>query len=100
MAVSDNERKIENLRKDHETWGAKLNELQMTDKDGGGKSQPGHGSKQVLHKHFSPEIEALDNRIVILSKNKEKSDVLIKKVNLIFDQVQGWSSKVIQKVDQ
>ena len=33
MAVSDNERKIENLRKDHETWGAKLHDLQMTDKD-------------------------------------------------------------------
>ena len=29
MAVSDNERKIENLRKEHENVGAKLHELQM-----------------------------------------------------------------------
>lgn len=27
IAVSENERKIENLRKDHETWGSKLHEL-------------------------------------------------------------------------
>jgi len=33
MAVSENERKIENLRKDHEEWSSKLHDLQMTDKD-------------------------------------------------------------------
>ena len=27
IAVSENERKIENLRKDHETWGSKLHDL-------------------------------------------------------------------------
>lgn len=27
IAVSENERKIENLRKDHEVWGEKLHEL-------------------------------------------------------------------------
>ena len=32
MNVSENERKIENLRKDHETWGSKLHELQISDK--------------------------------------------------------------------
>lgn len=32
MAVSDNERKIENLRRDHENVGKQLYELQMTDK--------------------------------------------------------------------
>jgi len=53
-----------------------------------------------IHKYLSPEIEELDKHIQGLSKNKEKSDELRKKVNLIFDQVQGWSSKVIQKIDQ
>jgi len=38
MAVSDNERKIEKLRKDHESQGATLHELQMSDKDNKGNS--------------------------------------------------------------
>jgi len=33
MAVSDNERKIENLRRDHELQQSKLHDLQMSDKD-------------------------------------------------------------------
>ena len=49
---------------------------------------------------FSPEIEKLDQEILIQTKSKEKSDELAKKVNLVKDQVQGWCSKVIQKVDQ
>ncbi len=49
---------------------------------------------------FSPEIEKLDQEIVTLNKSKEKTDELSKKVNLVKDQVQGWCSKVIQKVDQ
>jgi hypothetical protein len=35
-----------------------------------------------------------------LGKDKEKSDELCSKVNLVFDQVQGWCSKVIHKIDQ
>jgi len=31
MAVSENERKIENLRIEHETYGSKLHDLQMDD---------------------------------------------------------------------
>ena len=97
IAVSENERKIENLRKDHETWGAKLHELQISDKDN--KNTEGDSENKV-HKFLSPEIEELDKSIQQLTKEKEKSDELRKKVNLIFDQVQGWSSKVIQKIDQ
>ena len=33
MAVSENERKIDNLRIDHETFGSRLHELQMEDDD-------------------------------------------------------------------
>jgi len=44
---------------------------------------------------FTPEIDELDKKIVVLSKDKEKSDELCKKVNLVYDQVQGWCSKVI-----
>ena len=49
---------------------------------------------------MSPEIEELDKRIQALSKDKEKSDELRKKVNLVYDQVLGWSSKVVAKIDQ
>jgi len=69
----------------------------MSDKDD--QEKEGNESKK-RHAHFSPEIEALDKEIVVLNKQKEKSDNLIKKVDLTFDQVQGWCSKVIQKVDQ
>lgn len=96
MAVSENERKIENLRKDHEEWGSKLHDLQMMDKD----DEKRGNQKMKGHSHFSPEIEALDKQITDLSKKKEKSDELIKKVNLVEDQVKGWVSKVIQKIDQ
>jgi len=43
MAVSENERKIENLRKDHETQCAKLHDLEMTDKD----SKEGHEKRKA-----------------------------------------------------
>ena len=49
---------------------------------------------------FSPEINEIDMQIIALTKQKEKTDELYKKVNLVKDQVQGWCSKVIQKVDQ
>lgn len=95
MAVSENERKIENLRKDHEIWGHKLHDLQMSD-----KKDSKEENKNNNHSHSSPEIALLDKQIAVLTKQKDASDELNKKVNMIFDQVQGWSSKVIQKVDQ
>lgn len=99
MAVSENERKIENLRKDHETWGFKLHELQMEDDQDQQKGNKNKTNRDESHP-FSPEIEVLDKQIVTLTKDKEKSDELCSKVNLVFDQVQGWCSKVIQKIDQ
>ena len=94
IAVSENERKIEKLRKDHELWGEKLHELQISDK----KNQ--ERSNEKGQKILSPEIDVLDKEINVLSKDKDKSDELRKKVNLIADQVQGWASKVTQKIDQ
>lgn len=49
---------------------------------------------------LSPEVEKLDNEISDLQKDKVKADELSKKVNLVNDQVKGWSSRVIQKIDQ
>lgn len=65
MNVSENERKIENLRKDHETWGAKLHELQISDKDQQKQeAQKGKGLAEEGRITFlSPEIEMLDKDI-------------------------------------
>ena len=59
-------------------------------------SKEADGKKGAL---LSPEVEALDKEISGLGKKKEKSVELQKKVNLVNDQVKGWSSRVIQKID-
>lgn len=101
MQVSDNERKIENLRKDHETWGQKLHELQMEDGEDEDKNKARKSDDPNRPQNaFSPEIDALDHQIAGLSKGRDKSEELNKKVNLVNDQVHDWCSKVIQKVDQ
>lgn len=51
-------------------------------------------------KPYSPEIEALDKEILSYTKEKETADELCRKVNLVYDQVRGWCTKVIQKIDQ
>lgn len=98
MAVSENERKIDNLRVDHETSAAKLHELQMEDE----QDEDGDGKKKTRDngQAFSPAIAELDKKIIEQQKEKEKTDELCKKVNLVNDQVTGWCSKVIQKIDQ
>ena len=96
-AVSEHERKIDKLRYEHEESLKTLHDLQMDnddENDGYKKKSREDGSA------FSPEIDEIDQKIIGLSKEKEKSDELYKKVNLVRDQVQGWCSKVIQKVDQ
>ena len=60
MAVSENERKIDNLRVDHETSAAKLHELQMEDED----DTDGDRKKRENGSAFSPEIADLDKKIL------------------------------------
>ena len=60
MAVSENERKIDNLRIEHEQYAAKLHELQMEDDE----SAKMAGTTQA--NHLSPEIEELDKEISVL----------------------------------
>lgn len=96
-AVSENENKSDRLREEHEMLASKLHELQM-EHDGDNEAQTGK-KKRSEGSAFSPEIEALDKEIVALTKEKEKSDELCKKVELVNDQVQSWCSKVVQKID-
>ena len=95
MAVSENERKIDNLRVEHEKNGSKLHDLQMGDED-----EEDNGGKKKSHGITStPEIDELDGKIMVLTKDKELTDELCKKVNLVNDQVNGWISRVIHKID-
>ena len=90
MAVSENETKIDNLRKDNEVWVEKLHELQMQNNDSASSS------KRNVH---GPEIAELENKICSLTKTKEKSEEINKKVQLVNDQVQNWCERMIQKID-
>ena len=95
MAVSDNERKIDNLRRENEHWREKLHELQMQQADdaAAGGMKKGNGA-------LSPELTALDTKITNLRKQCEKAEELNKKVQLVNDQVVGWTSRIAQKIDQ
>ena len=68
MAVSENERKIDNLRKENEHWREKLHELQIQNSNGEEK------------KAFAPEIAKLDEKISTNSRMLEKTEEINKKV--------------------
>jgi len=95
MAVSDNERKIDNLRRENEHWREKLHELQMhqADNDNPAKKQ---GPGAVI----SPELSALDTKLATLRRQCEKAEDLNKRVQLVNDQVVGWTGRIAQKIDQ
>lgn len=97
MAVSENERKIDNLRYEHEILGTRLHDLQMDDN---ADQQNQENKPRIEDKPHSPEIDELDKEIIRLTKEKELSDELNRKVELVYDQVEGWCSRVINKVDQ
>ena len=95
LAVSENERKSDNLRTEHETLAYKLHELQMEHDD----DADGLKKVRVDGSPYSPEIEDLDREIIKLHKEKGKAEELAKKVDLVKDQVEGWCQRVINKID-
>jgi len=95
MAVSDNERKIDNLRRENEHWREKLHELQMQQADSENPAKK-NGAGAVI----SPELAALDTKLAVLRRQCEKAEELNKKVQLVNDQVVGWTDRIAQKIDQ
>jgi hypothetical protein len=77
MAVSDNERKIDNLRRENEHWREKLHDMQMQQADDESAQGAKKGGPGAL---LSPELTALDNKINNLRKQCEKAEELNKKV--------------------
>ncbi|CAI2364458.1 unnamed protein product [Moneuplotes crassus] len=85
--VAESERKIDSLKKENEELMNELNDL-MIDKDG----------VKVEDKKQNPEIEQLSTQISELSKEVEECKDRSQKVEIVTDQVYGWSQKVIQKM--
>ena len=75
MAVSDNERKIDNLRRENEHWREKLHELQMQQADNENPAK-----KQGPGAVISPELQALDTKIAQFRKQCEKAEDWNKRV--------------------
>lgn len=82
MAVSENERKIDNLRKENDYQREQLHELQM--------HHDGEDKKALI-----PELNQLDNKITNLTKDLDKYKEINKKVQLVNDQVMGWGTKMM-----
>ena len=80
MAVSDNERKIDNLRRENEHWREKLHELQMQQADSENPAKK-TGPAAVI----SPELAALDTKLAALRRQCEKAEELNKRVQLVND---------------
>lgn len=64
---------MENLHKDNEIWGVKLQELQFEDKANKEKECEYYNYKGQSHKYLSSEIEAYDFKILTLVKEKDAS---------------------------
>ena len=73
MAVSDNERKIDNLRKENDQWREKLHDLQI--------QADGEEKKSMMN----PQINAIDQKLAKFKKSLEKNEEINKKVQLVND---------------
>ena len=94
QAVSENEEKLDHLRRENEQVTEKLNELQMQDSD---QAQPIEieGGRSA-----NPEIHQLHVKIQSAQKLYEKTIEMAKKVELTNTNVRDWLNRIIKKVDQ
>lgn len=85
--VVESERKIDSLKKENEELMKELHDV-MIDRDG----IRGEGKKQF------PEVEKLTGQLTELNKELEECKDRSQKVEIISDQVYGWTQKVLQKM--
>ena len=91
-AVSDNEQKLDKLRLENDNKSEQLHALKI-DQD----NQTGESSKtsveglEIIQLH--KDIQQLQKDIQILNNRK-------KNINLVCDQVTGWSNKVVNKLNK
>ena len=92
-SVGEQEEKIDGLRQDNEIWLEKLQDLQIHQAELNVATNRSTSS-------FAPELNQLDNKMQELTKKADVASNVAKKVQLVDDQVSGWCSRVIQKLDQ
>ena len=92
--MSDNEDKLDNLRRENESVTEKLNELQMQDADQDANCEVTNG------RSTNPEIHHLHIKIQAAQKLYEKTTDMNKKVELTNQNVRDWLSRIIKRIDQ
>ena len=79
--MSENEAKIDKLRKDNENWREKLQELQMHNNQNKEENKVDSSGKPQM----APELSELDKAIQVAAKKCEKTEEINKKVQLTQD---------------
>ena len=85
MNVSESERHIDKLKKDNEELRGRLHELKI---DAGESSS---------HGMMDEELIELNNKLSNAQKDYSQLQEKFKKINIVNDQVSGWSKKVFSK---
>lgn len=92
--MSENEEKLDRLRRENEQVTEKLNELQMQDSDPHAKFEFDSGGRSA-----NPEIHQLHIKIQAAQKLYEKTIEMDKKVDLTNTNVRDWLNRIIKKID-
>lgn len=87
VAVAENERKIDMLKKENEECNEQLHNI-LIDKEG------------IEKRKTAPEIEQLDLEISGLKKELDASKDRSQRVEIVTDQIYGWARKVLLKMDR
>lgn len=85
MNVSESERHIDKLKKDNEELRGRLHELKI---DAGESSSNGMMDEELIE---------LNNKLSNAQKDYSQLQEKFKKINIVNDQVSGWSKKVFSK---
>ncbi len=85
MNVSESERHIDKLKKDNEELRGRLHELKI---DAGESNSNGMMDEELIE---------LNNKLSNAQKDYSQLQEKFKKINIVNDQVSGWSKKVFSK---
>lgn len=92
-AVSENERRLDTLRRETEEKRDILHALKI-DQNGGAFTTSAH-----LKSAGVQEIQELNQEIEVLEREKTQIDERRKKINLVADKVNGWGNRVNNKLN-
>ena len=88
MAVSDSERKIDELKRENEELRGRLHDLNIASEGAGGK---GTTSEEILE--LEEQLEQIKRDDAIIGEK-------FANVQIVNDQIEGWAKRVVLKVDE